>query len=85
MMTQRGYHTAAPRDRRARGKALREGVPRGSHAGLEAPPKRRDPLDLLLESTEGGLFDLIHIPPERTMQFGPTLLCTPKAGKQWVA
>jgi hypothetical protein len=39
--------TPAASVRRAQGKALRDTVPRTSHAGWRAPKDRRDPIDLL--------------------------------------
>ncbi|HKN02020.1 MAG TPA: DUF2252 family protein [Candidatus Binataceae bacterium] len=39
------YRTAS--ERRAEGKALRENVPRETHAGWKPPKDRRDPVDLL--------------------------------------
>jgi len=75
MMTQRGRDatgdrtdTPAASDRRAEGKALREAVPRGSHAGWKAPKARRDPIDLLIESNQGRILDLIPIRYGRMMQ-----------------
>ena len=75
LMTQNGgrlagpeTHVAAPSDRRARGKALRDAVPRESHAGWKAPKNRRDPIDLLVESNEGRIGELIPIRFGRMMQ-----------------
>jgi uncharacterized protein (DUF2252 family) len=48
-------------DRRAEGKALRDAVPRMSHAGWKPPKGRRDPVELLSESNAGRLADLIPI------------------------
>ena len=44
-------------ERLAAGKALREKVPRGSHAGWQPPGRRRDPIDILIES-RGRSWDL---------------------------
>jgi uncharacterized protein (DUF2252 family) len=60
--------TPAASDRRAQGKALREAVPRTLHAGWKAPKDRRDPIDLLIESNEGRILDLIPIRFGRMMQ-----------------
>lgn len=48
-------------ERRAMGKALRDKVPRVSHAGWKAPKDRRDPIELLLETNDGRMMDLIPI------------------------
>ena len=48
-------------ERRAKGKALRDKVPRASHAGWRAPKGRRDPIELLLETNEGRMMDLVPI------------------------
>jgi hypothetical protein len=48
-------------ERRAEGKALRDAVPRASHGGWEAPKGRHDPIELLLESIEGRVPQLIPI------------------------
>ncbi len=58
----------APSERRAQGKALRDTVPRASHAGWKAPEDRRDPIDLLIESNEGRIMDLVPIRFGRMMQ-----------------
>jgi uncharacterized protein (DUF2252 family) len=73
LMAQSGRHSggapaAAASDRRAEGKALRDTVPRESHAGWKAPTNRRDPIDLLVESNEGRVMDLIPIRWGRMMQ-----------------
>src|SRR6516165_1100873 len=39
-------------ERRAEGVALRDAVPRRSHAGWKAPSDRRDPVELLMESNK---------------------------------
>ena len=59
---------SGPSDRRAQGKALREAAPRAKHAGWKAPKDRRDPIDLLIESNEGRVLDLIPIRFGRMMQ-----------------
>jgi uncharacterized protein (DUF2252 family) len=48
-------------ERRAAGKALRDGVPRTSHGGWKAPEGRRDPIEILNESNEGRMPQLIPI------------------------
>lgn len=48
-------------DRIAAGKALRENVPRQSHAGWKAPANRRDPIDILKESNQDRLARLVPI------------------------
>lgn len=58
----------APSDRRAQGKALREVVSRRSHAGWKVPQDRRDPIELLVETNEGRVPDLIPIRFGRMMQ-----------------
>jgi uncharacterized protein (DUF2252 family) len=47
--------------RRAGGKALRDKVPRASHAGWKAPKRRRDPIELLIETNAGRVERLIPI------------------------
>ena len=48
-------------ERRATGKALRDTTPRVSHGGWKPPKNRRDPTELLLESNEGRISELIPI------------------------
>src|SRR5574337_112127 len=48
-------------ERRAKGKALRDAVPRVSHGGWKAPRERRDPVEILLESNEGRVPELVPI------------------------
>src|SRR5574340_1228693 len=48
-------------ERQAKGKALRDSVPRVSHAGWKPPERRRDPIELLSESNVGRIPDLIPI------------------------
>jgi uncharacterized protein (DUF2252 family) len=57
--TEDQYRTAS--ERRAEGKALREDVPREAHGGWKPPNDRRDPVDLLLESNEGRMPELVPI------------------------
>jgi uncharacterized protein (DUF2252 family) len=47
--------------RLADGKALRETVPRQSHAGWKRPAKRRDPIDILKESNRDRLPELVPV------------------------
>ena len=49
------------RDRMSRGKALREKVPRNSHAGWSAPASRPDPIEVLRHSDRGRLPELLPI------------------------
>ena len=48
-------------ERRAKGKALRDRVPRASQAGWKPPKGRRDPIEILMESNAGRLESLIPI------------------------
>jgi uncharacterized protein (DUF2252 family) len=50
------------------GKALRAKVSRASHAGWEPPRRRRDPIDILIESSRGRLEDLIPVRYGRMLQ-----------------
>jgi len=63
-----GDEALPPSERRARGKSLREAVPRESHAGWKPRKDRRDPIDMLVESNEGRLPDLVPIRFGRMMQ-----------------
>jgi uncharacterized protein (DUF2252 family) len=49
------------RERAAEGKALRERVPRGSHANWKAAPNRPDPIRLLKQTDEGRVPELLPI------------------------
>jgi uncharacterized protein (DUF2252 family) len=60
------YRTAS--ERRAEGKALRDNVPREAHGGWKTPTGRRDPVELLLESNEGRMPDLVPIRHGRMVQ-----------------
>lgn len=51
----------SPDERREAGKALRDAVPRESHGKWTPPENRRDPLDVLDESNQGRLAQLIPI------------------------
>jgi len=51
----------SPDQRRAQGKALRDKVPRSTHAGWTSPADRRDPIDILIESNRGRVPELIPI------------------------
>jgi uncharacterized protein (DUF2252 family) len=53
------YLSAA--QRRAKGKALRDAVPRGAQAGWVAPKGRRDPVDITLASNESRMPELLPI------------------------
>ena len=48
-------------ERRAAGKALRDSTPRAAHGGWKPPTGRRDPIELLQESNEGRMLELIPI------------------------
>ncbi len=48
-------------ERRAEGKALRDATPRTSHGGWKPPRDRRDPIELLIESNEGRVMELVPI------------------------
>ena len=48
-------------ERRAKGKALREKVPRALQAGWKLPKGRRDPIELLMEANAGRVQNLIPI------------------------
>ena len=55
-------------DRKDEGKALRLAVSLASHAQWHAPPHRRDPIDLLVESGVGRVPELLPIRYGRMMQ-----------------
>ena len=55
-------------ERRVQGKALREAVPREAHGRWKAPKDRRDIVDLLNESNEGRMPQLVPIRFGRMMQ-----------------
>jgi len=63
-----GPQHLAPDERRAQGKALRDKVPREAHGKWKASKNRRNIIDLLNESNEGRLFNLIPIRFGRMMQ-----------------
>jgi len=48
-------------ERRAIGKARRDATPRAAHGGWKLPKDRRDPTELLRESNEGRIPELIPI------------------------
>ena len=52
---------ATVEERRAKGSALRDTVPRLSHSGWKPPSTRRDPVELLSESNVGRLPELVPI------------------------
>ena len=58
----------SPDERRFEGKALREVAPREDHGNWKPARNRRDPVDILNESNEGRLPDLIPIRFGRMMQ-----------------
>ena len=53
---------------RAAGKALRTAVPRTSHAGWKPHAGRRDPVDVLIESSQGRIETLVPIRYGRMME-----------------
>src|SRR5262245_34897765 len=55
-------------DRRAAGKALREKVSRRSHAGWTPQANRPDPIELLVESSQGRMPKLVPVRYGRMMQ-----------------
>ena len=55
-------------DRKDEGKAMRLAVPLASHAQWHAPAHRRDPIDLLIESSVGRVPELLPIRYGRMMQ-----------------
>ena len=55
-------------DRLAAGKTLRAKVPRGDHAKWSPPRRRRDPIEILIESSEGRVAELVPIRYGRMMQ-----------------
>jgi len=57
-----------PAERRAKGKALREAVPRSVHGEWKRPDNRRDPIDALNESNVGRQEQLVPIRFGRMMQ-----------------
>jgi uncharacterized protein (DUF2252 family) len=60
------YRTAS--ERRAEGKALRDDVPREAHGGWKPPKDRHNPVELLLESNEGRMPELVPIRHGRMVQ-----------------
>jgi uncharacterized protein (DUF2252 family) len=51
----------SPAERMEAGRALRERVPRQSHLGWKAPPRRPDPIRLLIDSSKGRIPALLPI------------------------
>src|SRR6516225_2487328 len=65
----RAFQTCATRaELVAMGKALRDKCPRTAHAVWQPPSNRPDPLDLLVESSEGRIPQLVPIRYGRMMQ-----------------
>src|SRR5262245_37518396 len=56
------------RDRRAAGKTLRDKCAKGAHATWKPPTERRDPVELLIESSAGRMPQLVPIRYGRMMQ-----------------
>jgi uncharacterized protein (DUF2252 family) len=63
-----GTRYLTPDERRARGKALRQRVPRQDHGAWEPAEGRRDPVELLSESNKDRLPELVPIRFGRMMQ-----------------
>jgi uncharacterized protein (DUF2252 family) len=59
---------ATAAEARARGRALRESVPRSSHAGWSPPAGRPDPIALLEEQNRGRVPELVPIRGGRMLQ-----------------
>ena len=59
---------APPGERQAAGKMLRDAVPRESHAGWRAGRKRRDPIDIIIQSNMGRVPELVPIRHGRMLQ-----------------
>jgi uncharacterized protein (DUF2252 family) len=57
----KGQHVLTPDERRAAGKALRNIIPRSSHAAWSPAPDRPDPVGLLEESNSTRLASLVPI------------------------
>ena len=55
-------------DRKSEGKSMRLAVPLDSHARWHAPAHRRDPIDLLIESSAGRVPELLPIRYGRMLQ-----------------
>jgi len=55
-------------ERRAEGKRLRDKVPREAHGGWKTPRDRRDPIDLLIESNQGRMPQLVPIRHGRMLE-----------------
>ena len=60
--------TRTCKERRAAGRALRDKCAKDAHARWKPPPKRRDPIDLLIESSKGRMPQLVPIRYARMMQ-----------------
>lgn len=67
MITENGTAAAAPREHKGIGKALRDRVPRASHANLKIE-SRRDPLRILHKSDGGRIPELVPIRYGRMLQ-----------------
>ena len=60
--------TPTRKERRAKGKALRDKCAKDAHAYWKPHPKRRDPIELLIESSKGRMPQLVPIRYARMMQ-----------------
>ena len=60
--------TPTRKERRAKGKALRDKCAKDAHAYWKPHRKRRDPIELLIESSKGRMPQLVPIRYARMMQ-----------------
>jgi uncharacterized protein (DUF2252 family) len=54
-------HTRPPDERKSEGKDLRKNATRSSHSDWEPPENRADPIDLLIENSQGRMEELVPI------------------------
>ena len=66
--------TPTHKQRRTAGRALRDKCAKDAHAFSKPHPKRRDPIDLLIESSKGRMPQLVPIRHARMMQ-SPFAFC----------
>src|SRR5262245_1294447 len=68
--TSKGQKGSVPtlEERHASGKALRGRVSRADHGGWDPPRRRRDPVDILIESSRGRVANLVPIRYGRMLQ-----------------
>src|SRR5262245_3749999 len=60
--------TPTRKERRGTGKAMRDKCARGAHGTWKPQPKRRDPIELLIQSSAGRMQQLVPIRYGRMMQ-----------------